>query len=179
MNDLVPVERIEKSILLLRGQKIMLDATLADLYGVTTKRLNEQVKRNRNRFPEDFMFQLSFQEAAVLRAHIATSTSGHGGRRTLPNVFTEHGVIMAATVLNSPRAIEVSLLVVRAFVRLRQFLASHKELASKLAELERRLGTHDKAIRSLIEKIHQLMAPVPPPPKTRPMGFVMPRPPKP
>ena len=141
MNDLVPVERIEKSILLLRGQKIMLDATLADLYGVTTKRLNEQVKRNRNRFPEDFMFQLSFQEAAVLRSHIATSTSGHGGRRTLPNVFTEHGVIMAATVLNSPRAIEVSLLVVRAFVRLRQFLASHKELASKLAELERRLGT--------------------------------------
>lgn len=117
----------------------MLDGDLASLYGVTTKRLNEQVKRNARRFPADFMFQMTSSETENLRSQIATSSSGsHGGRRTLPFVFTEHGAIMAATVLNSPRAVQVSIRVVRAFIGLRQLLESNAALARKLAALERR-----------------------------------------
>jgi hypothetical protein len=168
---LIPVERIERSILLIRGQKVMLDTDLAELYGVTTKRLNEQVKRNLARFPEDFMFQLTESEAEFLRSQIATSKKGRGGRRYAPYVFTEHGAIMMASVLNTPRAIEASVFVVRAFVRLREMLATHRELAHKLTELERKLAGHDTAIRSLVDTIRQLMTPQES--KRRPIGFLV------
>lgn len=129
---LAPVQDITRAILVLRGQRVILDAELAALYGVTTKRLNEQVRRNRARFPEDCMFRLSAEEAQALRSQIATSkTPGRGGRRYLPYAFTEHGAIMAATVLNSARAIEVSLYIVRAFVQLRTLLATNRELARR------------------------------------------------
>lgn len=133
------VEQIESRIFLIRGQKVMLDENLAALYGVETKRLNEQVRRNSGRFPEDFMFQLTVEEFADLRCQIATSNNpvGRGGRRSLPYAFTEHGAIMVASVLNSPRAIEASVQVVRAFVQLRQMLASNDELSRKLVALEK------------------------------------------
>jgi phage regulator Rha-like protein len=158
-NAIVPVERIESLILLIRGHKVMLDSDLAELYGVTTKRLNEQVKRNKERFPADFMFQLTSEETKSLRSQIATSKRGHGGRRYRPYAFTEHGAIMAASVLNSHRAIEVSVYVVRAFVKLREMLRTHKELARKLAELEKRIEGHDEEIMALFEAIRQLMEP--------------------
>ncbi len=156
-NAIVPLERIESRILLIRGHKVMLDSDLAELYGVTTKRLNEQVKRNRQRFPADFMFQLTSDEATNLRSRIATSKQGRGGRRYRPYAFTEHGAIMVASVLNSHRAIEVSIYVVRAFVKLREMLRTHKELARKLAELEKRIEGHDEEIIVLFEAIRQLM----------------------
>jgi len=167
--SLISLEVIENEILLIRGQKVILDSTLAKLYGVTTKRLNEQVRRNKHRFPKYFMFQLIFQEVTILRSHFATSSFSWGGRRFLPNVFTEHGVIMAASILNTKRAIEVSVFVVRAFVKLRQMLATHKEMAHKLTELEKRLGTHDDAIRSLFNTIRQMMNP--PEEKKQKIGF--------
>lgn len=167
----VPLERIASFILLVRGHKVLRDADLAALYGVTTKRLNEQVRRNRARFPEDFVFQLSQEEHEALRSHFATSNAGRGGRRYLPYVFTEHGAIMAAAVLDTPRAVEMSLYVVRTFVRLRELLASNKELARKLNELERKLGAHDQAIASILSAIRELMAPAEPVKKRR-MGFI-------
>src|SRR5439155_19125385 len=139
MDGLVRNERIEKRILFLRGQKVMLSTDLAELYGVVTWRLHEQVKRNKHRFPADFIFQLTYQEVRGLTSQFARSKPGRGGRRTLPYAFTEHGAIMVAMVLNSPRAVEMSVHVVRAFVRLREMLATHKELGQKLAELEHRL----------------------------------------
>jgi hypothetical protein len=156
---IVPLERIESRIFLIRGHKVMLDSDLAELYGVTTKRLNEQVKRNRERFPADFMFQLTSGEATSLTSQIATSKQGRGGRRYRPYAFTEHGAIMAASVLNSLRAIGVSVYVVRAFVKLREMLRTHKELARKLAELEKRITGHDEEIIVLFEAIRQLMGP--------------------
>jgi hypothetical protein len=162
------VEQIESRILVIRGQKVMLDADLAELYGVETKRLNEQVSRNSERFPEDFMFQLTDEEFANLKSQFATSS--WGGRRKLPYVFTEHGAIMAASVLNSPRAIEISVHVVRAFVRLRELVAGNKELAQKLNQLERKVGAHDRAIAELINAIRQLMTPLDLK-KNRPIGF--------
>lgn len=171
----LPVEHIAQSILLIRGHKIILDAELAALYGVTTKRLNEQVRRNLDRFPQDFMFQLTDQELAHLRSQFATSS--WGGRRYAPYAFTEHGAIMAAAILNSPRAIEVSVYVVRAFVQLRELLTANTALASKLEELERRiehkLASHDQAITGILNAIRQLMNP--PDPKRRPIGFVSPK----
>jgi hypothetical protein len=164
----LPQERIANAILLIRGEKVMLDADLAALYGVETKRLNEQVRRNRARFPEDFIFELTAQEFANLRSQFATSS--WGGRRKLPLAFTEHGAIMAAAVLNSPRAVEMSIYVVRAFVRLRAVLASHKELAKKVEQLERKLNTHDQAIAGILDAIRALM--VPPVQNKRPIGFV-------
>ena len=158
-NAMVPAEGIESRILLIRGHKVMLDSDLAELYGVTTKRLNEQVKRNRERFPEDFMFQLSEEESGSLRSQFATSSPRRGGRRYRPYAFTEHGAIMAASVLNSARAVEVSVYVVRAFVKLREMLASHQELAQKLAELEQKIEAHDEDITTLFEAIRQLMEP--------------------
>ena len=146
----------------------MLDADLAELYGVETKRLNEQVSRNSERFPEDFMFQLTVEEFANLKSQFATSS--WGGRRKLPYVFTEHGAIMAASVLNSQRAIEISVHVVRAFVHLRELVSTHKELSQKLNQLERKVGAHDRAIAKLINAIRQLMAPSDPK-KKRPIGF--------
>ena len=166
----VPLEGVVSRIFLVRGQKVMLDADLAELYGVPTRRLNEQVRRNADRFPEDFAFQMTNQELAILMSQNATSSRGtrsHGGRRKRPLVFTEHGAIMAASVLNSPRAVQISVFVVRAFVQLREMLSSNKELARKLNELERRLTTHDRAITELIEAIRQLMTP-PEPKKNAP-----------
>jgi len=161
---------IVERILLIRGRRVLLDADLASLYGVTTKRLNEQVRRNPGRFPPDFTFPLSNQEVATLRSHFATSS--WGGRRTPPVVFTEHGALMAASVLSSPKALEVSLFVVRAFVSLRQMLATHKEFAARLDEFERRLASNDQAILEVIAAIRKLMES--PSSGKPPIGFVRP-----
>ena len=151
----------------------MLDADLTALYGVQTRRLNEQVRRNTERFPKDFVFQVTPAEFVHLKSQFATSS--WGGRRKLPLAFTEHGAIMAAMVLNSPRATEISVYVVRAFVQLRDTLIAHKELAQRLDELEARiehkLSSHDQAIAGILDAIRQLMAP-PEPRKKRPIGFV-------
>jgi len=163
---------VESRILILRHQKVILDTDLAELYGVPVKRLNEQVKRNRQRFPADFMFQLSPKEAEDLRSQSATSKPQRGGRRYLPYAFTEHGAIMAATVLNSERAVEMSVFVVRAFVRLREMLSTNRELAAKLAELEGRLDTQDASIQNLFEAIKELM--IPEEPSRRRIGFELP-----
>jgi hypothetical protein len=166
----VPVEHITRSILVLRGQKVLLDAELAGLYGVSTKRLNEQVKRNAERFPEDFLFRLRSDEVEALnRSHFATGSQKHRDPRFPPYAFTEHGAIMAATVLNSPRAVEMSVYVVRAFVKLRELLASNTALARKLDELERKYQHHDDAIKAILSAIRELMNP--PLPKRRPIGF--------
>ena len=158
-NSFIPVERIEQLIVLIRGHKVMLDSDLARIYGVTTARLNQQVRRNLDRFPGDFMFHLTKDEFTNLMLQFATSSSGYGGRRKLPYAFTEHGAIMLASVLNSPVAVRASLHVVRAFVRLRELLASNTELARKWAELEQRVTGHDEHIQSLFEAIRRLMAP--------------------
>jgi len=163
--SLVPVERIEKAILLIRGQKVMLDGDLAALYGVETKMLVRAVKRNTNRFPTDFMFQLSKEEFDNLRFHFGTS-SDWGGRRYRPYAFTEQGVAMLSSVLHSPRAIQVNIEIMRAFIRLRQMLASHAELARKLDALEKK---YDAQFKQVFEAIRQLM--IPPEPKRRPIGF--------
>jgi phage regulator Rha-like protein len=158
-NAIIPVGRIENSIFMIRGHRIILDSDLAVLYGVTTTRLNQQVKRNIERFPDDFMFQLTSEESESLRLKNATSNGKRGGRRYMPFAFTEHGAIMAASVLNTHRAVEVSVFVVRAFVKLRETLSTHKELVHKLTELEHRLEGHDEAIQEIVEAIHQLMQP--------------------
>jgi hypothetical protein len=165
---LVPIETIQNRILVIRGEKVMIDADLAQLYGVTTKRLNEQVKRNRERFPDDFMFQLTTEEKAKVVAncdHLRPLKYSSN----LPYAFTEHGAIMLAAVLNSPVAIEASLYVVRAFVQLRKLLRTHKELEFKLNELERKIALHDSDIHAIVEAIRELMAP-PEKPK-REIGF--------
>lgn len=157
---IVLVEQIEPLIFEIRGQKVMLDHDLAKLYGVPTKRLNEQLRRNRNRFPVDFVFRLNEREFQYWRSQIATSNpAARMGLRRRPYAFTEHGAIMAATVLNSPRAVQVSVYVVRVFVNLRQLALGHKNLAAKLVELERRVTGHDDAIQQLVAAIRQLMAP--------------------
>jgi hypothetical protein len=170
-DQLVLVDQIDPLIRTFRGHKVLMDSDLAALYGVTTKRLNEQVRRNIERFPDDFMFQLSAEELAIWRSQIATTKSGMKmGLRHKPFAFTEHGAIMAASVLNSSRAVEVSVFVVRAFVKLRQWMAGQAELVEKLGELERRVTGHDEAIRQLVTAMRQLMAPPPAKPK-RPIGF--------
>ena len=165
----IPVESIVSRIFLIRGQKVMLDSDLASLFGVPTKRFNEQIKRNHSRFPSDFMFQVTQEEFDSLKSQIATSNAGRGGRRSLPFVFTEHGAIMAATVLNSAKAIEMSVFVVRTFVHLRRMLMAHKELAEKLNALERTVSTHDQALAGLINALRELMQA--PNPQNRPIGF--------
>ena len=166
--SIIPVEQIEQSILLIRGQKVILDADLATLYGVETKNLIRAVKRNMARFPKDFMFQLKKQEFDNLRFHFGTS-SQWGGRRYHPYAFTEHGVAMLSSVLNSPRAVRVNIEIIRTFVRLRQLLKSHADLSRKLAEMER---SYDDQFRVVFEAIRQLMAPPdePAPPRRR-IGF--------
>jgi hypothetical protein len=154
---LVPVERVERSILLLRGQRVILDSDLAELYGVPTKRLNEQVRRNSNRFPVDFMFRLTSAEKSEVVANCDHLRRLRFSPQ-LPTAFTEHGAIMAATVLNSPRAVQASLFVVRAFVKLREVLANHRELAARLDELEGKLQDHDGKIVAIIDAIRHLMA---------------------
>jgi hypothetical protein len=166
---IAPMQRIEDMIYLIRGQRVMLDSDLAKIYGVELKRLNEQVRRNIGRFPEDFAFQLEPQEFVNLKSQFATS-SLHGGKRKLPWVFTEHGALMLASVLNSPVAVEASVRVVRAFVLMREQLAAHKGLALKLNELESRISGHDGAIQDLFEAIRRLVEP-PLPGNRREIGF--------
>jgi hypothetical protein len=166
----VPTQDITRTILHLRGQRVLLDAELAALYGVTTKRFNEQVRRNSERFPPDFMFQLTAEEIGSLRSQFATLNTGRGRhRKYLPYAFTEHGAIMAAAILNSPRAIEMSVYVVRAFVQPRTLLSSNRELLHRFAQLEARLDKHDEAIAAILSAIRQLITP--PAPKRRCIGF--------
>ena len=158
---IILAKRVSSKILVLRNQKVILDRDLAELYGVPVKHLNQQVKRNSHRFPSDFLFILTKAESESLRSQFVTSNGGRGGRRYLPYAFTEHGAIMAATVLNSKRAIEMSIFVVRAFVQMRQALVVNQHMVSKLAELEARLNSHDDEIQDLVEAIRELMAPLP------------------
>jgi phage regulator Rha-like protein len=151
--------KVDSKIFVLRGQRVILDTDLAELYGVQARHLNQQVKRNAKRFPLAFRFQLSEQEFKVLRSQNVISSEGHGGTRYRPYVFTEHGTIMAATVLNSKRAIEMSVFVVLAFVRMRRAIAGNRHILTKLAELERRLESHDADIQDLMEAIRELMSP--------------------
>jgi phage regulator Rha-like protein len=163
------VEQIEQAILLLRGQKVMLDRDLAALYGVETKNLNKAVRRNLDRFPADFMFQLTPEEAdSCSRFQIGTLKRGQN-IKYLPYAFTQEGVAMLSSVLNSQRAIQVNVAIMRAFVRLREALSLHKDLAHKLAELERKIENHDESICSLFKAIRQLMTP--PEPPRREIGF--------
>jgi hypothetical protein len=174
---------IDSVIHSLRGEKVILDADLARIYGVTTKRLNEQVKRNVRRFPADFAFRLSKTELQLLTEHIAksditgnrsqiaTGSQKHRDPRFLPYAFTEHGALMAANILNSTQAVEMSVLVVRAFVRMRHIMTAHKELTRQLSELERKIGAHDEQIQVILEAIRRLMAP--PEPKKRKIGFLV------
>jgi DNA-binding PadR family transcriptional regulator len=166
--ELIPVGRIAESIHLVRGQKVMLDSDLAELYGVTTGNLNKAVARNRDRFPSDFCFRLRQEEAAGLIFQIGRSNS-RGGRRHLPYTFTEQGVAMLSSVLNSSRAVKVNIAIMRAFVKLRETLDSHRELADKFAELQRRVGKHDEEIAAIINAIRQLIAP--PAKPRREIGF--------
>lgn len=163
---LVPAERITRAIMQLRGQKVMLDSDLAALYGVQTKALVQAVKRNWNRFPEDFAFQLTADEFRRLRSQTVTSKPGRGGRRTPPYAFTEQGVAMLSSVLRSSRAVQVNIEIMRAFVQLRQMLESHAALAKKLEALEKR---YDAKFRLVFDAIRELMAP--PTPHTRKIGF--------
>jgi len=162
------IDNVEGAIYLIRGQRVMLDSDLAAIYGVTTKRLNEQLRRNRKRFPQDFAFQLTTEEFRNLRPQFATS-KGRGGRRYFPWVFTEHGAIMLASVVNSDIAVQASVRVVRAFVRLREMVAANAQLAAKLEELERRLDSHDEAIVDLFAALKRLLEPEPKP--KREIGF--------
>ena len=179
-------EAITLRIATVRGQRVIVDADLAALYGVETKRFNEAVKRNLAKFPADFMFTLTAEEFGALRSQFATSNDlapGRGGRRYAPRVFTEHGALMAATILNSPRAVEVSVYVVRAFVRLRELATSHGDLAKRLDELEQKTEalamSHDtfsrntrNQLKQVFDALRELMTP-PDPPK-RPIGFINP-----
>ena len=156
--ELIPVSRIAQSIHLLRGQKVMLDSDLAALYGVTTGNLNKAVARNRDRFPSDFCFRVCREDTKRLIFQFGISKS-RGGRRHLPYAFTEQGVAMLSSVLNSPRAVKVNIAIMRAFVKLRETLESHRELAHKFGELQRRVGKHDEEIAAIIDAIRQLIAP--------------------
>jgi ORF6N domain len=164
------VDDISRSILQLRGQRVILDRDLAQIYGVPTRVLNQAIKRNRKRFPEDFVFRLNAEEAEFSRSQFVILKRNRGQNiKYLPYAFTEHGAIQAANVLSSPRAIEMGVFVVRAFVKLREILASNKELAQKLDELERKLQTHDRVIVDILKAIRELMNP--PAPARRPIGF--------
>tara|TARA_B100000315_G_scaffold143133_1_gene132109 strand:- start:219 stop:749 length:531 start_codon:yes stop_codon:yes gene_type:complete len=159
--SIVPVGKIQNRILLIRGEKVIIDADLAEFYGVPTKRLNEQVKRNKDRFPEDFLFQLSVKEKAEVVAN-CDHLSKLKYSKTLPFAFTEHGAIMAASVLNSKRAVEVSVFIVRAFIKLRRMISGHKELARKISQMETRLADHDEQLLSLVKAIKHILNPVQP-----------------
>jgi phage regulator Rha-like protein len=169
MNGIISEGRVENKIFLIRGQKVMLDSDLAELYGVPTKRLNEAIKRNIRRFPEEFMFTLTQEEAKSLRSQFATSI--RGGRRYLPYAFTEQGVAMLSSVLRSERAIQINILIIKTFVRLRQVLATHKELAIKFKELEQKVGQHGEQIQAIFDVIKEMLA-VPEKPEKK-MGFVV------
>jgi phage regulator Rha-like protein len=166
--SLVPVEQIERAILLIRGQRVMLDRDLAELYGVETRMLKQAVRRNVGRFPGDFMFELTKEEARSLRSQNVTLKRG-GHSKYLPFAFTEQGVAMLSSVLNSARAIEVNIAIMRAFVRLRELVSTHKKLELKLSELERKMEKHDESIETIFEAIRQLMTP--PEERRRKIGF--------
>ena len=166
----VPTERIESLIYLLRGEKIILDSDLAELYQVETKVLNQAVRRNLDRFPSDFMFQLTTEEFDNLRSQIVTSSSKYGGRRYLPYAFTEHGVAMLSSVLNSARAVQMNILIIRSFIRMRDLLATHKDLAVRVEALEANQNQHASVINQLAEEIDNLRLP-PPERPTRRIGF--------
>jgi ORF6N domain len=170
--EIALARKVESIIHVLRGQRIILDSDLAELYGIPVKHLNQQIKRNARRFPPDFLFQLSPPEYENLRSQIVTSSSGHGGRRYLPRAFTEHGVVMAANVLNSVRAIKMSIFVVRAFVRMRELFSASQQLMKQLSELEQRIENHDLEIQDLFDTIRELTSPLPG--KNGPIGFELP-----
>jgi len=172
---IVVARKVDSKIFVLRGQRVILDSDLAELYGVQVRHLNQQVKRNAKRFPLAFRFQLSAHELKILRSQNVISSERHGGARYLPYTFTEHGAIMAATVLNSERAIEMSVFVVLAFVRMRRAIAGHRHILTKLAQLERRLESHDADIQDLMDAIRELMSPEEP--NRRRIGFEVPSPP--
>ena len=165
----ITVELIDEMIHMIRGTRVMLDRDLAKIYGVPTFRFNEAIKRNRHRFPKDFMFQLSRAEFDSLTSQIAMSKTGRGGRRTLPYAFTEHGALQAANVLRSPRAVQMSVFVIRAFVKMREALRGTPELARKLAELEKKLtarsDVHEAAIVKVLREVMQILNPPPPLPE--------------
>jgi hypothetical protein len=165
----VSIQLVERRIYLIRGQKVMIDEDLAELYGVPTKRLNEQVRRNRKRFPPDFMFRLTKVESKNLKSQFATSSLGHGGRRSLPYAFTEQGVAMLSSVLNSDRAIEVNIAIMRAFVKLRQLLETNESLNRKFVPVIRKLSTHDKYFTVIFDELKRLSEPSTPPRKQ--IGF--------
>jgi hypothetical protein len=171
---IIPLEVIERRIFLIRRQKVMIDTHLADLYEVPTFRLNEAVKRNRKRFPEDFMFQLSVGETAALTSQFAMSKSGRGGRRTRPYAFTEQGVAMLSTVLNSDRAIAVNIAIMRVFVRLRAIFATHTDILSRLDALEKEQQSHGAKIKAVFDAIRKLIETPPAAPQRRPIGFTVP-----
>ncbi len=170
----IPVEMIERRIFLIRGHKVMLDSDLAELYAETTTRLNQQVRRNIDRFPEDFAFQLTQGELDALILQIATSKTGRGGRRKLPLAFTEQGVAMLSSVLRSTRAVIVNIAIMRAFVRLREILATHKDLARRMADLEREQKAQGKKITDVFKAIQKLIEPPPDKPR-RAIGFQAPK----
>ena len=169
MSNLIPPEKIENKIFFIRGKRVMLDRDLADLYGVTTSRFNEQVKRNIDRFPEEFMFQLTREEAYVSRSQIAILKHGQN-IKYFPYAFTEQGVAMLSSILNSKRAIQVNIQIMRTFTRIKQIIAGNKELAQKLVQLEGRIDKHDGEIKSIFQAIHQIMNPALNKPKRR-VGF--------
>jgi len=167
--SIIPAGKIEQRILMIRGEKVIIDADLAEFYGVPTRRLNEQVKRNKDRFPEDFMFQLNTEEKSEVIAkcdHLEKLKFS----KTLPYAFTEHGTIMAASVLNTPQAAKVSIFIVRAFVKLRRTISEYKDLTRKISQIERYLSGHDDQINAIIKTIKQLIQPAPVPQKRR-IGF--------
>ncbi len=166
--DIIPISRIAQSIQLLRGQKVMLDVDLAELYEVPVKTLNQAVKRNRTRFPSDFMFQITARERESLRSQIVTLKRGEH-RKYLPYAFTEQGVAMLSSVLRSERAVKVNIAIMRAFVQLREIMETNRELAQKFSDLEKRVGKHDSEIAAIIDAIRQLMAP--PTKPDREIGF--------
>ncbi len=169
----VPAEVLENQIHIVRGQRVMLDEDLAKLYDVPTKVFNQAVKRNLERFPGDFSFQLTLQEVTILRSQIATSRSGHGGRRYLPRVFIEHGVAMLSSVLNSQRAIDVNIEIIHVFIRLRRLLATPGELAAQLQRLAETVQLHDEQMKVITDVLRKLMEPPPQPPRGR-IGFQTP-----
>ena len=174
--SLIPIEQIDGMIRTIRGSRVILDSDLAKIYGVPTFRFNEAIKRNRHRFPPDFMFQLTRAEFDSLKSQIAMSKTGRGGRRTLPYAFTEHGALQAANVLRSSRAVQMSVFVIRAFVKMRETLRAAPELARKLAALEKkltaRLDVHEAAIVQVLQEVMQILNPRPTPIPPRPqIGF--------
>jgi hypothetical protein len=158
-NEAIALNQVQSRIFVLRGHRVLLDSDLARFYGVPTHRFNEAIKRNVDRFPVDFRFQLTHEELTPLISQIAISKPGRGGARKLPWAFTEHGALMAANVLNSPYAVQMSIVVVRAFFALRRMILDHKALSSKLAELDDRIGAHDEQLAEIVEAIRYLTSP--------------------